>query len=115
MERRATNMKLYATTTSERATKGQGGDFLHITITDKNKEELWRLYVENKDGKTHISLWEMDQCVYAGNSIKGKKQKGENTVSFHCAGCNIDEDWTAKDIAEKGTPVCPKCDEDMTA
>jgi hypothetical protein len=70
-------MKLYATITSERATKGQGGNHLHIKITDKNKDELWRLYVEDKGEKTHISLWEMNQCMYAGNSIKGKRQKGE--------------------------------------
>ena len=33
-------MKLYATTTSERATKGQGGQWLDIKVTDENKKTL---------------------------------------------------------------------------
>ncbi len=34
-------MKLYATTTSERASKGQGGKYLLIDIYDEKKEHLY--------------------------------------------------------------------------
>ena len=34
-------MKLYSTVTSERASKGQGGnDFLHISVRDEGKKEI---------------------------------------------------------------------------
>ncbi len=39
-------MKLYATVTSERATKGQGGEWLDIKVTDTNKEFLLRIKLE---------------------------------------------------------------------
>ena len=42
-------MKLYATTTSERATKGQGGNHIEVTITDKDKNILIRYEVNTKD------------------------------------------------------------------
>lgn len=38
-------MKLYATTTSERASKGQGGEWLEIKISNENSEQI-----------THFSL-----------------------------------------------------------
>jgi hypothetical protein len=30
-----------------------------------------------------------------------------------CHDCNIEVEWTMKDVADKGTPVCPKCDCDL--
>lgn len=42
-------MKLYATTTSERASKGQGGnDYLDIVVKDDNQEQIARLRVYPK-------------------------------------------------------------------
>lgn len=39
-------MKLYATTTSERASKGQGGnEYLEINIQDENKRNIFNLAV----------------------------------------------------------------------
>lgn len=38
-------MKLYATTTSERATKGQGGNELEIKVFDENRDELFKINV----------------------------------------------------------------------
>lgn len=38
-------MKLYATTTSERASKGQGGKFLIIDVTNEKKEKLLNLHI----------------------------------------------------------------------
>jgi hypothetical protein len=37
-------MKLYATTTSERASKGQGGnDFIEILVQDENQKALYKI------------------------------------------------------------------------
>jgi len=56
-------MKLYATTTSERASKGQGGnEVLDVIIQVEgmigfnNREEVLRLLVRNKKGKLAILL-----------------------------------------------------------
>ena len=40
-------MKLYATTTSERASKGQGGRHLDIEIMGENKVVIARIKVKN--------------------------------------------------------------------
>ena len=36
-------------------------------------------------------------------------------VSFWwvCVECKLKEEWTYLDLATRGTPVCPKCDDDM--
>jgi hypothetical protein len=72
-------MKLYATTTSERATKGQGGNYLNINI-----------YNENGKLSHYITVGDDILCLYENNpltnfdgklllktKIKGKKQKGD--------------------------------------
>jgi hypothetical protein len=83
-------MKLYATTTSERATKGQGGnDYLEINlfINDRNQPQF-RLRVMNDKliGQTYISLqsyhfkqWHdvYSNTLFENIEPKGNKQKGE--------------------------------------
>lgn len=56
-------MKLYATITSERATKGQGGNkYLDIEIKAEKLEDIptraniYRLYLEAKDGRLYAKL-----------------------------------------------------------
>ena len=84
-------MKLYATTTSERASKGQGGnDFLITQIKDKNQDELLTVHITC--AKSHLRGEHYNIYVYnpQGEYIainhnegfgeleqKGKKQKGE--------------------------------------
>jgi len=79
-------MKLYATTTSERASKGQGGNkYLDVIIKDGDSKvqrivAQFQIWIEN--GKTLIKY---QDCV--GNEVyeditKGKSQKGE-----HCRKC----------------------------
>jgi hypothetical protein len=88
-------MKLYATTTSERATKGQGGNHIETTITDKDKNILIRFEVNTKDErikddkrlryfckvidgdydflvnlKSHIAF-------FIDTNLKGERQKGD--------------------------------------
>ena len=95
-------MKLYATVTSERATKGQGGKELDIDITDEIKSILWTLEVRIIEGvyslkvargsdHFHSHVW-FDTLEYTNKTNKGEKKKGEKCV--HCrthhenGGCN---------------------------
>jgi hypothetical protein len=69
-------MKLYATTKSERASKGQGGEWLEITVTDKDRNILFAY--TNKDGIQAIGYkdggaWVVDELT----NEKGEKQTGE--------------------------------------
>lgn len=90
-------MKLYATTISERASKGQGGnEHLDIKITDENNNLIFSFYILPKDrtGRYVIEINgnldvlqqietdigdAIDRClerIYQGKQ-KGKSQKGE--------------------------------------
>lgn len=82
-------MKLYATTTSERASKGQGGnDFLDINITNEHKEIIANIYIKNN--KVHFTFpshyleSKKEHYTYTLNSELlqqiGKSQKGEINV-----------------------------------
>jgi len=88
-------MKLYATTTSERASKGQGGnDYLRVQLTVGNsKEQANAGVVEiiesspskfsvkyHLNGKTKL-LQEINTRGTVFEVVKGEKQKGE---CVHC-------------------------------
>lgn len=71
-------MKLYATTTSERASKGQGGNWLDISIYDEEKNKLVDIHVDTFRG---ITIYESDKNYFnigVERKAKGKRQKGEN-------------------------------------
>jgi hypothetical protein len=72
-------MKLYATTTSERASKGQGGEYLDITITTgKEKRKLWTLTVRESSSQFTLTAWnDVDNKYQLSEISKGEKQKGE--------------------------------------
>jgi hypothetical protein len=124
-------MKLYATIENEKGKQeGVGSDNrLDFDIRIGNKKfaegQLERrdkgvyLYFSTTLGQVGEGYDAIeDQCIdyyIADEDLKGKKQKGENTVGFYCDRHkpHTHENWTAKEIAEKGTPVCPICDEDM--
>lgn len=115
-------MKLYATITSERASKGQGGNkFIKISLLVGNKLSpalMAHLELTRKDD-THYDLWldsylirsleivdttgnyRFENVPYGGSSTKrGKQQKGECSSQYWsktCKGCKfcerkIDED-----------------------
>lgn len=90
-------MKLYATTTSERATKGQGGNReLDILILAEKlngiptRSEVLRLIVRNEDNNLIIWLvnYETGESVpIIGKDFieqKAKKQKGEGLQCPNC-------------------------------
>lgn len=72
-------MKLYATTTSERASKGQGGNkFVSVLLTaGENKTNMLEATLEHEETETeHIyRLWNGDICVDTLRETKGKSQK----------------------------------------
>lgn len=89
-------MKLYATTTSERATKGQGGnEYLEINITDEQGDIIANIVVKpRKFEVSHAEVFVRYNChltdlkvnemandsndFWGVNKQKGKSQKGEN-------------------------------------
>jgi len=82
-------MKLYATTTSERATKGQGGNnYISIILNDENKNPLITLRAENINGKScniTIVRWDEEKVILDGNFLyKGERQKGDKCDCVKC-------------------------------
>lgn len=81
-------MKLYAITTSERASKGQGGNqFLTIEIKAEGftgiptRANLYRLSISKNDneGGLYAELLKYsDGEIIVLDNIKGKKQKADN-------------------------------------
>jgi hypothetical protein len=99
-------MKLYATVTSERASKGQGGEWLDIDIFTTNRENAThRVEVREKQGeititlmRSHFGKWynakDIDTVYINAPKTKGEKQKGEcakcrNALNIEgkCCGC----------------------------
>lgn len=87
-------MKLYATTTSERASKGQGGnDFLEINVQDENKHTFLELKILPKDEYIQLSGWVVQPSARRSEQYfefevqKGEKQKGDRF-----------EGWTSADF-----------------
>ena len=68
-------MKLYAIVTSERASKGQGGKYLHIEIFNEQEELIYSVIVD--DGIALYSGAVSSQSLLYHQKTKGKKQKGE--------------------------------------
>lgn len=111
-------MKLYATTTSERASKGQGGNkFLTIQVKDEKEAIILTLAFDNDPyggmrlAKVFGELNTLRQLVSLANegievelyaATKGKKQK---TAKVRCNNCM----WTTldEDVAQ-----CPNCKTD---
>jgi hypothetical protein len=86
-------MKLYATTTSERASKGQGGnEFLTIEIKAEGFEgiptraNLYRISISKQEnGGLYAELLKYSNHeIIVLDNIKGKRQKGKK-----CPSCGI--------------------------
>jgi hypothetical protein len=88
-------MKLYATITSERATKGQGGKYLDINISNEKKKIICSISVScDEYNQTTLTLngydindvfFDQFPCENCQENLpdKGENQKGEKP----CATC----------------------------
>jgi hypothetical protein len=57
-------MKLYATTTSERATKGQGGKYLNIQLSGEDNQPLGVISIRyQEDKKEYYGLYTHDNKI----------------------------------------------------
>lgn len=70
-------MKLYATVTSERASKGQGGKFLNIIISDEHKNPAYRLYATEHNGEIRLKIDNELTLERVEMTTKAKKKKGD--------------------------------------
>lgn len=84
-------MRLYATVTSERASKGQGGnESLDIEITHEEEGLVWKIEGRIVGDEITYTLYNV---LYGGTyetKLKGEKQKGEHD-------CICDEDHGSDD------------------
>ena len=75
-------MKLYATVTSERATKGQGGnEFINIELKDEKQNVICLIgYIEIAIGCYELSVINKkpNNLSIEIEETKGEKKKGEN-------------------------------------
>lgn len=89
-------MKLYATIESNRAKKGQGGDWLNLDIYTTNREmPTHKIIVRGGEGVItinalyyHFGAWrslKTIDTVYINDDGKAKKQTGD---TCSCVGCN---------------------------
>lgn len=105
-------MKLYATVTSERASKGQGGnDFLNIKliVDNGNRHEIgivrlaphldgWMLVIDRSSvGRERGSARVYEEVItLKGEKQKGEKQKGEHEGDhYDCEPC---KEWLREHI-----------------
>ncbi len=94
------NMKLYATTTSERASKGQGGNkYLKINVMNDKQEQIVYIEIMPSDlhnGKTSIVSYFSNKLAITEKYVleditKGKSQKGEKCRN--CKKSNLHEEY----------------------
>lgn len=89
-------MKLYGTVTSERASKGQGGEYLDIELKNELKIVFASIKVRNQvieiwhDGETEIksfkdSAWNRE--IYEYQKTRGERQKGDRVNCVCTAAC----------------------------
>ena len=73
-------MKLYATITSERATKGQGGNnelVINITVGNKSRREIANIVLRTSGGSIRDGI---DKDMYALEYYPVNRDKGGRTV-----------------------------------
>ena len=96
-------MKLYATTISERASKGQGGKWLDIEIRNEQKRLLAIITIRSKEPQSAVIGIVNAPDVKVDTMIeKGKSQKGEK---LYCTKCGYVEAQTTKNCKECGAEM----------
>jgi hypothetical protein len=81
-------MKLYANVSSERASKGQGGnDYINIELSRQNNIPFcdMRYFIDKKSGEYVLMVDDYEIKRLEGNfKLKGKRQKGKREGICHC-------------------------------
>ena len=91
-------MKLYATIESERAIKGQGGEYLNINIYNESKNLTY--YINIDDGV--LSLYENNPYTnFDGLLLYKTKLKSKTKKYCLCKDSNIDRDGFCEECGEK--------------
>lgn len=87
-------MKLYATITSERASKGQGGNkFLNITIQRDAKKRIPTFFVGVYENELVVEDIRTGKEVFRETEyLKGEKQKGEHKHLYIHGRCPCGEE-----------------------
>ena len=75
-------MKLYATVTSERASKGQGGEWLEIEVLNESQTPVANIAVYRKPWHDKVQIKTrynatLSEPTQQNELYKGEKQKGE--------------------------------------
>lgn len=111
-------MKLYATVTSERARKGQGGNeyieinitadrksLLEISVSEKSKE--WVIEVWDRNNKNHSFSIPTENAIQENMAklAKGKKQNGDTIKCNNCGWSGHEEQLKISGDIEN----CPSC------
>lgn len=85
-------MKLYATVTSERASKGQGGnEHLEIKVKDGNQEIIFEMrIIPINTGFEAVGWYQSNGERYFQHFLQGKgeRQKGETLTVVNCKAHN---------------------------
>jgi hypothetical protein len=88
-------MKLYATTTSERATKGQGGKHIDIQLQGEGGQELGVISAryDEYNKEYFLNYWHKSKCISINRikEVKGKSQKGECKICKFTNNIDLDK------------------------
>lgn len=103
-------MKLYATVTSERATKGQGGNreiVVNLKIDPVTRKEIGNLVMRCEDNTYTVCYYPInenctEQKINSGRILLYQTKKGEKQKGALCGFC-----YTQK--ANVGDTLCEKC------
>lgn len=106
-------MKLYATVESERASKGQGGEWIDINLKDERGITFATIEVRKEKGYFMPTL-EIDSI---GKVTEKGKKKTRTKYCTGCGACTMGEGWEdgkcdacyEKGERQKGERICKQC------
>lgn len=104
-------MKLYATTTSERASKGQGGnEYLKIDIKDENQEAIAEIYLQRATDTLgdiiYYRTWFAER-LYPWNEKKSLANTSNEELLKEF------EEWKKGKSQKGGVKYCGKCNAEI--
>ena len=112
-------MKLYATVSSERATKGQGGNtqiVINLRVGSKSRREIANIVLKAEGDRFTLEYFEVEgttrpmkkRRILLDSGLletKGKKQKGDNTGKHYCTNCGYVEAQEGKNCTNCGVKM----------